>query len=665
MNAILLEQTTYHLVRQVRRWDRRLRIVESLVWVPRGLILGLAVGVVAAFVARLRPWLLPEQVAMIAGAAVALGVGGALAAVWAWPRSTPRVARYFDRRFALRERISTALELAAGVIPYPDHLAERQLADAAQAARGVNVAAYLPARVRWREIALIIVLAGLLAYLLLADNPQADELRARRAVQQAIDAQAAQVEELIETIRENPELSAEEQAALTEPLQEALDILRQPGISQQEAMAALAEAQQSLRELSDGMLPQETATYQEGAKALAGSERTSALARALNRPDLGQSADALDALADDLGESDLSEQEREDLANRLEQAAEALERDNPALAERLRQAADALRQGDIETAQRALREAADTLREQQRQLEQSELAQSAQDASQQMREGQQQLAQAGQERLEQQPSDARPGENTQQPQQQSQQPQAQAEQQGQTEQEAGQPGQALTGEQQGQPGQPEAASVQQQQGAGQQAGQTGQGQQPEQGAQGAQMAQGAGEGSAQAAGDASASGESQASAAGQQASQSAEDGMAVEGEAQGQVSAPGAGEGEGGAGADVTSGEVHPEAQGEISTDNSPGEATGEIKEYEAEYAPSTIGGAPGAALNVGGQTSDSGGEPVQEGEFGPNPAGQSSLSYSSVYGNYQGIVSSALNSGRIPLDQRDVIHDYFSSLEP
>jgi len=664
VNAVLLEQTTSHLTRQVRRWDRRLRAVESLVWVPRGLILGLIAGVVVALIARMRPWLLPEQVAGIAAVAVALGVAGALAAVWVWPRSTAKVARHFDRRFALRERISTALELAAGVIPYPDHLAEWQLSDATRAAQSVDVSAVLPARVRWREIALVVLLGALLAYLLLADNPQADELRAERAVQQAIANQAAQVEEMIETIRENPELSAEEQAALTAPLGEALDILQQPDITQQEAVAALAEAQQSLRELGDGMMADQAAAYQEAASALAGSDRTSDLARALNRPDLGQSADALDALADDLGESDLSAEEREDLANRLDEAADALEQNNPALAERLRQAADALRRGDTEAAQQALREAAETLREQQRQLEQSEMAQSAQSASQQMREGQQELAQAGQDVTEQPAGDT--GESAQQPQQQ-------AGQQGQ--QEAGQPqgaegqpqqaGQSPSGEEgQEQAGQ-SGAEEGQQPGAGQQAGQTGQGEPSEQGAEGAQMSQGASEGGEQPGGEAGASGDVQAGGADQQAGQPSEGDVAVEGEVQGQVDAPGAGEGAGGAGADVTSGEVDPQIKGEISTDNSPGGADGAIEAYEGVYDPSTIGGAVGETLDVGGQTDDSGGEPVQEGEFGPNPAGESSLSYSSVYGNYQGIVSDALDSGRIPLDQRDVIHDYFSSLEP
>ena len=54
----------------------------------------------------------------------------------------------------------------------------------------------------------------------------------------------------------------------------------------------------------------------------------------------------------------------------------------------------------------------------------------------------------------------------------------------------------------------------------------------------------------------------------------------------------------------------------------------------------------------------------LREGELGPNPAGESTLTYSGVFDNFGDIISDALESGRIPLDQRDVIHDYFSSLE-
>jgi hypothetical protein len=68
--------------------------------------------------------------------------------------------------------------------------------------------------------------------------------------------------------------------------------------------------------------------------------------------------------------------------------------------------------------------------------------------------------------------------------------------------------------------------------------------------------------------------------------------------------------------------------------------------------------------LDVGGQAEGAASPPAQGGEFGPNPAGESALTYTGVLGAFRNVVSNALESGRIPLDQRDVIHDYFSSLQ-
>ncbi|RPI97459.1 MAG: hypothetical protein EHM39_09465, partial [Chloroflexi bacterium] len=152
MNAVLLEQTASHLTRQTLRWDRRLRFATSLIWIPRALIVGQLIGVAVALVSRLRPWLLPEQIAVVAAVAIAMAGIGSAALIWLWPRTITHQARYFDRRFGLKERISTALELAGGAIPLPDHLAERQLTDAVNAARRVDLVSRLPLRIRWMEI---------------------------------------------------------------------------------------------------------------------------------------------------------------------------------------------------------------------------------------------------------------------------------------------------------------------------------------------------------------------------------------------------------------------------------------------------------------------------------------------------------------------------------
>ncbi|WP_162909984.1 hypothetical protein [Aggregatilinea lenta] len=627
--AATLEQTGTSLERRVRRWDRRLRLVQSVVWLPRGLIAGLVVALAIAAAARLRVWLLPDDVAALAVAVI--GVSGlvALIAVWVRPQPVPRLARQFDRRFGLKDRVSTALELAGGSIPSVEYLTDYQLDDAMRAAAGVDVAALLPVRVRWRELVLLAALGAVLAYLLLAPNPRADELRAQQALHKALAVQTATLDAAIEDIEQDPRLTEAEKDALTQPLEEARDTLNQPGVTQPEAVAALAQAGQSLQELSNGMLPDQQQAYSEAAQALSGSSLTQPLSDALGAPDLQSAAQEAESMSDRLGETEISDAEREDLANRLDEAAGALEANNPALAEQMRRAADALRQGDMGAAQQALSEAAQTLQEQQRQLDQSPLAEQADSAQQQAAEGQQQLAQTGQN-----------GE------------QAQASQ--------GQPGGQQNGQQQS--GEQASQGQEAQNGEGASQGQTGA--QP-------QDSQGQGQSGDQQSGEPSAgegeSGEGQSQSGAENAGegdQGAQQGAAQPGASmgEGESSALSAGQGEGGAGNDTTSGV---QQDGAVQADGASGDGNGEPGEFESPYQPSTIGGQSDESVDVGGEVTDPNAVPLQEGDLASNPSGEAQLSYQDVYGDYQGAVSDAQNSPRIPLGQRDVIHDYFSALEP
>jgi hypothetical protein len=611
MTATIARHTAAVLTRRVRAWDRRRRLALTLVWLPRALMPGLGMGIALALVARSRPWLLPEEVLTITGTLLAALAALLLAAVWAWPRPVGRSARYFDRRFDLKERVSTALELAAGRLTGSGPLAELQLADATATAGRVRARVQLPLRVNWREMAALALLLVLLA-LLLRDNPQADRLRAERQFEEAIATQVAGLDDAIQAIERDPALTQAEQDALTHPLEEARDILQQPGVSQEEAVAALAEASQSLGEMADGMTPQDERPYQEAGRSLAGSAPGADAAQALARPDLGEAADALDGLADDLAAERLDEQDQQDLAGRLEQAAAALEEQNPALADKLREAAEALRSGDLGAAQEALREAGDLLRGEEARREQSALAEAARAAGERTAASQRELAQAGHD-----PSGLPREESLQQV---------------------------------------ETAFPDQAEGAGADAAQAvldGQAGPPEEAMAGAADAPGealdasapSGEG-----GEAGASAGEASSAEGQTAS-----GAQSAGE-----TASGAGAGEGGAGADTTEG-----VAGEGPGAQTPGQVpAGGLQEYTPEHAPSTIGGLTDDMLDVGGQAASGASPPAQSGEFGPNPAGESALTYTGALGAFRHVVSNALESGRIPLDQRDVIHDYFSSLQ-
>jgi hypothetical protein len=617
MNAVVFQQTANHLSRQTRRWDRRWRLVMSLIWLPRGAIAGLLFGITLGLMSRLRPWLLPNQIAVGAMLAVILGALGILGVVWGWPRSVARNARFFDYQFDLKERVSTALELSRGMIPVPEPLAEYQLNDAVLAARGVDVGARLPFQVRFWELASVFALAALLIYMLIADNPMSDKVRQQRELDAAINEQIQDLEQAIEDIEANDALTPEEQAALSEPLEEAMNIMNQSDVSQQEAVAAMAEASDRLDDMSDGMSSEDEAAYQNSARDLNQSQMTSDLAQAFQQPDLGEAGDAMDEMADQMGEEELSQDQRDDLAERLEQTADEIQETNPALAEKMRETADALREGDMEAAQEAAREAGELMRQQDEALENSPQAEAARDAQGQVDESQRDLAQAGWDALQPENTEEAQGE-----------PQAQ------------QQGSSQTGEQQNaesQQSDEDGAQSPLGQGESQQGGETaageptvGQEQSGEMGSAGPQPGEG-GEGQSESSDDGGGGFE--------------------------------AGTGEGGAGTDNTEGVTNQGEPGESTGDNSEG---GGIEEFQPEFAPSTIGGQSDDVVDVTSDqpAADSEGETVGEGEFGPNPQGESTLSYTGVYNEYRDIVSDALESGRIPLDQRDVIHDYFSSLD-
>src|SRR5690348_15933840 len=113
---LLVQDPSSTLGQLVRRWDRRLRVQQLSVWLPRCLMPGLVVGIGLAVISRLRPLLLGQQILIITTVLLGIGVVGMLVAVWLWPRPTIEAARRFDVQFGLKERVSTALELIEGRI---------------------------------------------------------------------------------------------------------------------------------------------------------------------------------------------------------------------------------------------------------------------------------------------------------------------------------------------------------------------------------------------------------------------------------------------------------------------------------------------------------------------------------------------------------------------
>ncbi|MYH65443.1 MAG: hypothetical protein F4136_07290 [Chloroflexi bacterium] len=101
------------------------------------------------------------------------------------------------------------------------------------------------------------------------------------------------------------------------------------------------------------------------------------------------------------------------------------------------------------------------------------------------------------------------------------------------------------------------------------------------------------------------------------------------------------------------------EDQGAESNNQSSGER--EIQ-YEALYSPSGIGGDPDNEIRLETDPADAA---MTEGEFDDNPLGESRVSYDTVFSEYQQVANRALESDYVPLGMRDVVREYFTSLEP
>ncbi len=101
-------------------------------------------------------------------------------------------------------------------------------------------------------------------------------------------------------------------------------------------------------------------------------------------------------------------------------------------------------------------------------------------------------------------------------------------------------------------------------------------------------------------------------------------------------------------------------ATGPGPSDNSP-DGTGET-DYAPVYAPQRIGGEGDETIIL---EPDMGDAPVAEGEFGENPAGDATVPYNQVFSDYSAAANRALESDYVPLGLRDVIRDYFRSIEP
>jgi hypothetical protein len=669
------------LDRLIRRWNRRWRTVQSAIWIPRGIIAGAIIAILIAIFARTRPVLLPIQLIAITVALFASGGLIGLAGVWLWPRSRLQSARFFDRIFGLRERVSTAIELGGANL---DQIADLQLADTLDRAKEVQPRLHLPIRLKQRDWIVLLALFIFTLLLIALPNPQSVVIAQQAAVTTAIKDEIKQLEALKQDIQKKSDLTPEQKAELSKIIDDTIKRLEQQNITKPEAVAALADAQQKFLQNQTQLSANQLKDLAAAGQALGQNAASMQAGQALQNGNLTQAAQSLQNLSNQLNR--LDDKQSKDLADALDKSADSLDKVNPDAAKALRDAADALRKGDKAAAQKALQQASDALRNQQNQMNQSAMSQAAQNAARAAAQSQNDIAQAGGGTNPNQPPINSSGDPNalaqnnpqsgqpqliQKPQAGQQNPQANPQtnpngngntqpQPGNQNGPNGNQGQPQTGQSNGNPQ------------SGNQNGDQGNPGQPNGGNQGGNQPPGngnqPGQGGNQPPGMGQGQGQNDKIDGG--VPPGAGTGGNQPGQGTGQnpgndttgPNARGAGTGNGGAGNDVTAGNPNPNGN-PIKTDNNPS-GDPSLTQSDRVYAPSFIGGNGGSNINPTGAGGDPGALTNQSTFIDPT-TGNATVPLGDVVAAAAAQAASAMDADYVPIGLRGVIHDYFSGLQP
>lgn len=381
--------TSRDLSQILHSWMRRLRLQRALTWALRGSILGLALALALGTLGLYRAALLRREFLMlVVSAPVLLALlSGLTAFLWSLPPL--KAARYFDLRFRLKERLSTALEVGQRPGPIPSEMIDRQLQDALAASNKVSLRRDLPFRYNRWEAAIGVLLVLLLGLVWFRGDHWFLAGQQSRALEQAVDEQAARIEEIIKQIEANEALSETQKDELTAPLNEALQSL-QENPSLESSVSVLTTTGEQIQSLSDPQSQQMSQALEEAGNQLAGQEGSplQGVGQELAQGDYVSAASQLQ----NLDVSQLSRAEQQQLADQLEGMADALQSTNPGLADQLRQAAEALRNGPTAGAQQALQGAAESLA---RAGQQVTFSQTAGQAASQLQQGAGEVLAAG------------------------------------------------------------------------------------------------------------------------------------------------------------------------------------------------------------------------------------------------------------------------------
>lgn len=603
------DKTRVELDNLLKQWSMRWRLRQVILYLPRIVIAMSVMSVLVAVVITLFS-LLPA-VPMLFVSGIAMGVTFILitGGIGFWRKDTQEVARQFDALFDSHERLSTAFELLDGRIQTGQEIAERQLQDTYEFAKTVDARKRMPLKVKWVEwiVALFVILLtiGILLFSAFTLTRRANAIG--EATQAATNEAAEITRDITGEIATDTDLTEEERNSLLESSEMALSELENPENTAEDSFVAMSELESDLREQAESI----------GDSTEASNEAMNSAMDALNGQQQIPEENPGEALAQELSElaeqaGAMSEEEQEALSEALQEAAEALREQNEALANSLEQASDALQSNQSQQAQESLNQASEQAESvSQENQARSETSEALREAANEARDAAQEIAEA-----EQQDSENQESEQGQEGQEQESDPQ--------------QPGP------EGLPGQQDQQAQDGQSGEDGQQGEEGQASQPGEEGQAGEEGQNGEEGQDGQDGQSDQPGDSANSELSEQ------------------------GGGAGNSSSDNDTQDISGREAGPINASN---EGDGGEVEYEPVFAPPPFTSQAGDT-NVELETDDSSASTI-EGDFQENPDGESTIPYNQVFSTYADAANSALENGYVPLGVRDVVRDYFTSIEP
>ncbi len=379
--------TINHLSHTLQNWIRRLRLQRAALWAMRGLAAALALSLLIGGVGLYQAKLLKNEFLflVIISTAIFPLLFGLIAYFW---KILPlEAARHFDRQFHLGERVSTALEFSAA--DHSTEMIQKQLEDAVSAARKVRPRRDLPLRFKRVDGLLVLIFAVAIGALWFRGEALFTAATHQREVEVAIAEQQTKVEEIIKAINENDSLSAEQKQALTKPLEQARQDLKETK-SLEGAVSVLTTTGEKMQALSMEQSSNTMQALKESGSSLASQAGSplEAVGKDLANGDFAKAASDLNNM--DL--SKMSPQDLEKLAQQLDAMADGLASSNPQMAQQLKDAADKIRAGDLANAQQSMNNAAKQMTQV---AQQAAASQAASQAAGQMQSSASQMLAAG------------------------------------------------------------------------------------------------------------------------------------------------------------------------------------------------------------------------------------------------------------------------------